>query len=294
MKITLTGSLGNISKPLAEKLINAGHEVTVISSNKDKVAAIEALSAKAAIGSITDAAFVTEAFKGADAVYTMSPTDFSAADVKGYIENIGKVYAEAIKAAGVTKVVNLSSIGAEFPEGTGPITGIHRVEETLNKLENVAVKHLRAAYFYFNFYANIDMIKHAGILGSNYSADDLLVMVHPNDIAEAAAEELQGDFTGKSVRYVVGDEYTAGEATAILGAAIGKPELPWVQFSDEDALNGMLQAGMPQDISKNYVEMGASMRGGKLYEDYFKHKPATFGKIKFEEFAKEFAEKYKG
>ena len=37
MKITLTGSLGNISKPLAEILIKNGHEVTIISSNSKKV-----------------------------------------------------------------------------------------------------------------------------------------------------------------------------------------------------------------------------------------------------------------
>jgi len=31
MKIALTGSLGNIGKPLAEILIKAGHELTLIS-----------------------------------------------------------------------------------------------------------------------------------------------------------------------------------------------------------------------------------------------------------------------
>ena len=224
----------------------------------------------------------------------MSPTDYSAEHIKDYIAGVGQVYAEAIKAAGVSRVVNLSSIGADLPDGAGPISGIHRVEEVLNRLDNVAVKHLRAAYFYVNFLGNIDMIKHAGILGNNYGADTNLVMVHPEDIAEAAAEELQGTFTGKSVRYVVSDERTAGEATAILGAAIGKPELPCVEFSDENALKGMLQAGLSQEIASNYVEMGDSLRSGILYGHYNNHKPTQLGKIKFEEFAKEFAQAYKG
>jgi uncharacterized protein YbjT (DUF2867 family) len=36
MKIIVTGSTGNISKPLAQTLVAAGHNVTVISSNADK------------------------------------------------------------------------------------------------------------------------------------------------------------------------------------------------------------------------------------------------------------------
>lgn len=71
MKITVTGSLGNISKPLAETLVKAGHEVTIVSSSEDKRQAIESLGAKAAIGSVGDAVFLTQAFTGADAVYTM-------------------------------------------------------------------------------------------------------------------------------------------------------------------------------------------------------------------------------
>jgi Trk K+ transport system NAD-binding subunit len=61
MKITLTGSLGNISKPLAEILIKNGHEVTIISSDSKKVSDIEALGAKAAIGSVSDVSFLTQA-----------------------------------------------------------------------------------------------------------------------------------------------------------------------------------------------------------------------------------------
>lgn len=52
MKIIVTGSLGNISKPLTENLVQKGHQVTVISSNADKQKEIEVLGAAAAIGKI--------------------------------------------------------------------------------------------------------------------------------------------------------------------------------------------------------------------------------------------------
>jgi uncharacterized protein YbjT (DUF2867 family) len=291
MKITITGSLGNISKPLTEILVKAGHAVTVISSNADRADEIKALGAIPAIGLITDVDFLTQTFKGADAVYAMVPPNFGAKEWKNYIAGIGQNYADAITATRVKKVVHLSSIGAHLEDGTGPITGIHRVENILNKLEGVAVKHLRAAFFYINLYANVDMIKHAGIIGSNYGADAPMVLVHPNDIAAVVAEELQGNFTGKSVRYVASDEKTAGQVAKALGTAIGKPELPWVAFTDADNIAGAIGAGLPEEIAVNYTEMGAAVRTGILWEDYLKHKP-VLGKIKLEDFAVEFAKAF--
>ena len=293
MKIAITGSLGNISKPLAKQLIKAGHQLTIISSNADKIPAIEALGATAAIGLVTDVDFLTKAFTGADAVYTMVPPNFGASNYREYVGSIGKNYAEAVAKAGVSRVVNLSSIGAHLNAGTGPIAGNHDVELELNKLSNVAVKHLRAPFFYVNFLSNIDMIRHMGILGANYPATARLVMVHPEDIAAVAAEELLQEFTGKSVRYLVSDDRTLGPIATVLGTAIGKPELPWVEFTDEQALNGMLQNGLPPEIARNFVEMGTAIRSGVLWEDYDQNKPKVKGSINLEAFAEEFADRFK-
>ncbi|WP_214072840.1 NAD(P)H-binding protein [Mucilaginibacter sp. dw_454] len=287
MKIIITGSLGNISKPLTETLVKAGHQVTVISSNADRSEDIEALGATPAIGSIENVNFLTQALAGADAVYAMVPPNFGASEWKNWIAGIGQNYADAITANGIKKIVHLSSIGAHLENGTGPVTGIHRVEEIYDKLAGVAVKHLRPGFFYTNFYANVGMIQHVGIIGSNWGADTNLIMVHPTDIAAAAAEELQSDFTGKSVRYVASDERTAAEVAKVLGIAIGKPELPWIEFSDADNIAGAVGAGLPEEVASNYTEMGVSVRTGKMFEDYYKHKP-VLGKVKLEDFAQEF------
>ncbi|MBD1384279.1 NmrA family NAD(P)-binding protein [Mucilaginibacter rigui] len=294
MKITVTGSLGNISKPLATQLVKAGHQVTIISSSPDKAEAIKALGAIPAIGSVDDVAFLTGAFKGADAIYTMVPNNFSAANYRQYIGGVGENYAEAIKAAGVAKVVNLSSIGAHIDGGTGPISGIHDVEQTYRQLDGVAIKHLRPAFFYTNLLGNIDMIKHLGFLGANYGDNSRVVLVHPNDIAEVAAEELQSNFTGTSVRYISSDDRTTNEIASVLGVAIGKPDLKWVDFTDEQALQGIEQAGLPAEIARNYVEMGTAVKSAILWEDYDQHKPAQFGKTKLEDFAVEFGRKFNG
>jgi len=293
MQYVITGSLGNISKPLAERLIAAGHKVTVISSKSDKVAQIEAIGAKAAIGLVEDILFLTNTFSGADAVYTMVPPNFGSDNWKKYIAGIGENYAAAIKASGVKNVVNLSSIGAHMADGCGPVSGLFFVEKALNALPDVNVKHLRPGFFYPNFLANIGMIKHMGIMGGNYGEGTKLVLVHPDDIAEVAAEELLGlSFSGKSVRYIASDEKTTLEVAAILGKAIGKPELPWINFKDEDTVAGMTQAGLSLEIAENYAEMGAAMRSGEMASDYLLHRPDVFGKTKLEAFAPVFAAVY--
>lgn len=290
MKIIVTGSLGNISKPLAKQLIAPGHNVTVISSDANKVNEIEALGAKAAVGSISDVDFLAQTFAGADAIYTMIPPNFAATNYRKYVGDSGKTYAEAIKKAGIKRIVNLSSIGADIDGGTGPISGVHDAEIELNKLENVAIKHIRAGFFYTNFYNNIPMINQ-GFLGSNYGEQTRLVMTHPRDIADIVAEEIQNAFNGKSVRYAVSDERTLAEAVKVLGAAIGKPELKWIEFTDEQAYQGMSQGGLPPEIARNFTEMGTAVRSAILWKDFDATGGVISGKIKLEEFAKELAER---
>ena len=130
MKIIVTGSLGNISKPLTQELIQKGQEVVVVSSNSDKQKDIEALGATAAIGSLEDVAFLTATFTGADAVYTMVPPNNyfdQSLDLLAYYKRLGSNYAQALSQSGVERVVNLSTIGAHLERGSGILIGAHNV-----------------------------------------------------------------------------------------------------------------------------------------------------------------------
>lgn len=101
MKISLTGSLGNISKPLSK-----------------------ALGAVAAIGTVKDQNFLRRTFAGADLVYLMEPAapnrlfdkSFNPYD---YIKEVMTTYKSAVEQVGVQKVVHLSSIGAHKDHGVG-------------------------------------------------------------------------------------------------------------------------------------------------------------------------------
>lgn len=294
MKYVLTGSIGHIAKPLAQQLINAQHDVSIITSSADKQAQIEALGAKALVGSVQDKAFMISAFAGADAVYLMIPPNVTAPDIFAAQKATADVYVEAIKANNIQRVVQLSSIGAHLRKGAGPIDGVAYLEEQLGQLENVHVKMLRPSYFFYNLFSMIPLIKNANIMGSNFNmTEEKFILTHTNDIADAAARHLlDSTFEGKTIEYIASDERTSAEIAAVLGSAIDKPELPWIEFKDEDSLQGMLGAGLPPSISEAYVQMGRSIRNGKIQEDYWKNRPAQLGKTKLEDFAREFKAAY--
>ena len=294
MKYVITGGAGHISKPLALQLLKAGHTGTVIGRNPENLKVLTDAGATAAIGSVEDVAFLTQTFQGADAIYTMVPPIHTQTDWKGYIGSIGENYTKAIKASGVKYVVNLSSIGAHLAEGCGPVSGLYRVEHSLNTLTDVHIKHLRPAYFYYNLLSNIGLIKGMGIIGGNFSTEPgKFPIVDPIDIASVAAAALLSlDFTGHSYENIASDEISTNEIAATLGAAIGKPDLAWVQFTDEQAFAGMIQAGLPEEMAKNYTEMSHSIQVGDMLADYFQNPPATLGTIKLKDFAKVFATVY--
>jgi uncharacterized protein YbjT (DUF2867 family) len=293
MKVIVTGSLGNISKPLTKELVAKGHAVTVISSKPEKQTDIEALGATAVIGSLEDVNFLVSTFIGTDAVYCMVPPnnyfDLNL-DLLTYYRRLGNNYARAIEQSGVKRVVNLSSIGAHLEKGLGILLGAHDVEQILNKLSSdVAITHLRPTSFYYNLFGYVETIKAVGSIAANYGADDKIPWVSPIDIAAAIAEEIVTPLVGRKVRYVASEELTGNETASILGAAIGKPDLKWIIISNAQMLGGLESAGMNPQIAAGLVEMYASLHSGLLAADYYHNQPTVMGKVKLADFAKEFA-----
>lgn len=307
MKIIVTGSLGNISKPLAKQLVADGHQVTIISSNSDKKSVIESMGAIAAIGSMADAAFLVDTIKDADALYAMIPLSLSVPDFDAYLRQTAQNYAQAIKQSNLKRVVLLSGWVADLIPG-------EIIESVFDDID-VPITILRPGSFYTNFYQSIDLIKGKGLMGKfltlrylglgsllkgrtgllmgNFGGDDQIVFVSPIDIADAVAEELvsQDSRDRKVIRYVGSEQLSCNEAARIIGSAIGKPWLKWVLLSDKAMLQGLKMAKMPEKLSKTLVTMQSAMHSGKPLENFKRNNP-KMGKIKLADFAKEFAVAY--
>ncbi len=290
MKYVITGGSGHISGPLTEKLLSAGHQVTLIGRDASKLEKYKAKGAVIAEGSIEDSQFLQGAFRGADAAYLMIPPNNGVEDFRGYQHRTGQNYIDALRSAGIRKVVFLSSIGAHMGKGSGPVDGLADFEHLFTKeLSDTDVVFLRPSYFFYNLFQQAGMIKGMNIMGGNFSfSNEKLVLTHTSDIVDVAFDILNSlSFTGKTVRYIASDERTTEEIRKVLATAVGKPETPWIQFTDEQAMAGLLQAGLQKALAKDYTDMGIALREGKMQEDYWKNRP-SLGRIKLEDFVKEF------
>lgn len=287
-KITVLGATGNIGTALVHLLLDKGHQVTAVARPSTRLDALQQAGATVKAGDAHDAAFLTDALRGADAAFLMIPPNMAAPDVLAHYEQIGEATAQAARATGLKQAVNLSSLGADLPTGTGPILGVHYQEARLNSIDGLAVAHLRPAYFMENLLSSVGMVQHLGITGSAMRPDLPVPMIATKDIARKAAELLDGDVpTGHSVHTLLGPRnYSQQEATAAIGQAIGRPELPYVPFSYDDAKKGMMGAGLSESMASLYIEMTRSLNEEKLMV----HEPrtaATTTPTTLEEFAQQ-------
>jgi uncharacterized protein YbjT (DUF2867 family) len=290
----ITGATGKVGGGIAQKLLAAGKPVLAIARSREKLAALEKAGAEIAVGDLKDSVFLAKNLVGAEAVFLMVPPDLATPDVQAHYDVYGSAAAKAVAESGVRYVVHLSSFGAHLPKGNGPIAGLHRQEERLNALSGVNVLHLRAGYFMENYYGSIGMIKGMGINGSPMLPDLKFPQIATQDIsAHAALRMANKDFSGHSVQELLGPrDISMKEATAALGKAIGKPELPYVQFPYEDALKAMVGMGISQSMAASFVEMNKGFNEGTLGKA--NRNPSTTTPTTIEEFAKEFARAYQG
>jgi uncharacterized protein YbjT (DUF2867 family) len=291
----ITGATGHTGRPIVEKLLAQGKQVRAIARSAEHLKPLAAKGAEPFVGSLEDSDAMARAFSGAEAVYTMIPPNLTAPDARAFQNRVGETLATAIAKARVPYIVNLSSMGAHLSEKVGPIAGLHDVEQRLNRLEGTNILHLRPTYFMENLLMNVQMIKTMGINGTPIKADVGMPMIATRDIAAEAAERLlRLDFKGKSVNELFGPrELTMTEATAILGRAIGKPSLPYVQFPYEDAEKAMTGMGLSPDVARSYIEMYRAFNDG-IIKPVEPRSAKNTTPTSFEAFAAEFAAIYKG
>lgn len=291
--IVVMGATGHTGGVVVDRLLADGKQVRTIGRSADRLKRFVDRGAEAAVGNAADAGVLTSAFKGADAIYAMVPPDYTHADPRGYYNQFGAAIEQAVRQSGVRKVVFLSSVGAELREGTGPIAGLHDVEQRLETL-GVDLLILRPGYFYDNFFGNLALIKHQGINGGAIAPDVPIPMTDTGDIGAAAAEELAASkFQGTSVRELLGPrDYTMREATRILGEKIGKPDLPYVQFPDADFIGALTQAGFSPALAAAFVEMSHALSERRVRSLQGRNAETTMP-TPFETFAERFAAAYR-
>jgi uncharacterized protein YbjT (DUF2867 family) len=263
---TVLGATGNTGSIVAERLLVEGQKVRVVGRTAERLQALASHGAEPFAGDVIDSAFLTRALRGAKAVYVMIPPAMNNPDYRAYQESVSDAIARALEDSGIKHAVCLSSIGADKAEKTGPVVGLHRLEEKLNRISGLNVLHLRAAYFMENTLAQIQLIQTMGAAAGPLRSDLELPMIATRDIGAAAADALlQLSFHGNSTRELLGqrDISMAGVA-AILGKALNKPDLAYVQAPEEQVRAALLGAGMSRNGAGLILEMAAALNSGHM------------------------------
>jgi uncharacterized protein YbjT (DUF2867 family) len=258
----ILGASGNTGSIIGESLLSKGKKVRVVGRDAARLQRFVRKGAEAFTAELSDAAALTEAFRGARAAYLLLPPITSREDQERQSDAIAK----AVRESGLPYALYLSSYGAHVPEGTGPVTGLHSSEQKLNAISGLNVLHLRAAYFMENNLAAIGMIQAIGRFGHALFPDLKLPMIATRDVGDYAAQRLVDlDFSGKQTRELLGErDLSMTEVTAAIAHGIGKPDLRYVQFSYDQMQQALTQMGFSPKKAAVYIEMFKAINEGIL------------------------------
>lgn len=286
-KIVVLGATGTVGSKISEILLQEGHQVTLIARHTDKLEKYRQMGANILSGDITDVEMLTNVFKDADSAFVLLPDNVKAENTRAYQRQVTGKLIEAIEHSGIKYIVNMSSVGSHMHEGNGMMGGTAEQEVRLNQLTDVNVLHIRSAYFMENFLRTIGVVKKMGINGTAADGDHPIPMVATKDVAKVAASHLANlDFAGKSVHAVMGPkDYSYREFTSIIGKAIGKPDLPYVQFPLDQAKQAFLSNGFSEDFVDNLLGMATAIKTGIM--NYEKRDDSTTTPTTAEEFVNE-------
>ncbi len=262
----ITGASGNTGSVVAESLLAEGEKVRVIGRDKGRLARLVDKGAEPFVADLTDAAALAKAFTGASAVYAMIPPNIASTDVRGYQERVSDALASALQQAAVTHVLVLSSIGADKAEKTGPVVGLYNLEQRLNGITGLNAYYLRAGYFMENLLPQANVIRMLGSLGGPVRPDLRLPMIATRDIGTTAAQILaRRDFAGKQSHELLGQrDLDYREAAAVIGKAIAKPDLGYVQLPPDRLKPALTQMGMSANMADLLLEMATAMNSGHM------------------------------
>ncbi len=262
----ILGASGNTGHVVAKTLLERGQKVRAIGRNATHLQPLAAQGAEVFIADVTDAAALTKAFQDADSAYVMIPPNPASSDALAYENRVGDAIATAVRSTRVKNIVALSSIGADKPSGTGPVVGLYNLEQKLNQIDAANILHLRAGSFMENTLAQAGAIRMMGSAVGPIRPDLKLPMIAARDIGAAVADALlQLAFHGKQIQELHGQrDLDYSDAATIIGKAIGKPKLAYVQAPDDQLRAAMVQMGMSGNFAGLMLEMAAALNSGYM------------------------------
>jgi len=247
-------------------LLSQGEQVRVVGRDPAKLESFKQRGAEVFVGEVTDAGAMAKAFAGADAAYVMIPPNPGAPNVPAFQQQVMESLASAVDKNHVEQVVALSSVGADKADKTGPVVGLHNLERRFESISGLNVVFLRAGYFMENILPQVSVIQAFGSMAGPVRADLPLPMIATRDIGAAAAEILaRRDIQGKQRRELLGArDVTYAQLAKLVGSAIGKPDLGYLQAPGSQLKPALMQMGMSANMVDLLLEMCDALNSGYM------------------------------
>ena len=113
---------------------------------------------------------------------------------------------------------------------------------------------------------SITPIRSTGTLPGGLRADATMPWIATKDIGQYAAARLAArDFSGSSVQELHGQrDISMQEAASIVGSAIGKPNLAYVQVPSTALGQAIIEMGLPKKTAELLIEMWDGANAGLI------------------------------
>jgi uncharacterized protein YbjT (DUF2867 family) len=254
--IAVMGASGNVGSKVTDLLLDQERDVRAFGRSAERLEAFGRRGAEVVVGNAINMDDLQTLFKDAEAALVVLPDDVTDPHFVSNRSAMSRAITQTLRDQHVGHVVLASSIGANRDRGVGPVAGLHEIEELLFGLEGTNVLSLRAAWHMENLLASLPMIQNHTINGSAIRGDHRFPMIATVDVAERAAQHLlHSDFAGHTVEAILGPEdVSMNEVTRALGAALGIPDLPYVEFPPEGVKMALQGIGMSEEAASLVVE----------------------------------------
>jgi uncharacterized protein YbjT (DUF2867 family) len=245
---TIAGATGQVGGAAARQLLADGAPVRVVVRDPSKGEGWAAHGADVAVADLQDRIGLRAAMAGSDGAFVLLPFDPAADDSERQTTARVDAIAGAVTDSEVPHVVVLSSYGADLPEGTGPIVGLHRLEEAL-RATGATVTAIRSAHFQEKVTDVLDAARHERIYPVFASSADVpKPMVATPDIGEVVAQTLRSAPAASEVVDLDGPAYTERQVAELLGTALGY-DLAVVTIPRPGWVEALVGAGLPHHIA---------------------------------------------
>lgn len=261
---SITGATGRVGSAAADALLTRGEDVRVVVRDEARGRRWVERGAEVAVADLDDRSALAQAIEGSDGVFVLLPFDLGAVDFEAETSARVRSIAGAVADSRVPHVVALSSLGAHLPAGTGPIVGLHDLEEAL-RATGATVTALRPGHFQEKVGDVLDAALGAGmypVLAG--SADVAKPMVATRDIGAVVAEVLASRPVADEVVDLLGPPYTEREVAELLGRELGRP-LEVVVVPGAGWRAALVDSGLPPHVAEVLLGLyDADDHGGLL------------------------------